>query len=56
MKINNLYIYLNESWNENQSGVHHLKLEIITRALIPVGELRIRILFPKMIILPPLKF
>lgn len=38
MRMNNVFTCLNKRWNKNQSGGPHLKLEMIIRVPIPMGE------------------
>lgn len=56
MRINDLFTYLNERWNGNQSDGSQLTLRMITKVSTLIGEVEIKILFLKLIILPLLKF
>lgn len=56
MRLNDVFICLNERWNENQSGGFHLKLKIITRIFIISGEVGMGILILNVIILLPFNF
>lgn len=38
MRMNDVFICLNERWNENQSNGIYLKLKMITRVYILMGE------------------
>lgn len=55
MRMNNVFTCLNKRWNKNQSGGPHLKLGMIARVPIPMGEEGMGFTFPKVTILPSLK-
>lgn len=56
MRMDDVFIYVNERWNENQSGGRYLEIRLITRVFIPMGEVGMESHFLEVTILPHLYY